>query len=101
VLSRSEQIVEDVMVERDDDGLAGVLNLALINSTALSMNLMSVMRRKGLISADDMRGICDQSASSLEDGLGPERADEVEAKKTLRQHAATLRQFGAISGPSK
>jgi F0F1-type ATP synthase membrane subunit b/b' len=87
------------MTERDDEGLAGVLDIALTNSMALSINLMSMLMKMGVISADDLRNICNSSATSIENGLGPAKSDDNEATSVVRQYAAKLKGFGAIGGP--
>jgi hypothetical protein len=87
------------MPERDDEGLAGAMELTLVQSTALTTSLMGALIKKGVLAAEDLHEICDGLAESLESHLGPAGDDETETKKALRNHAASLRRIGAVGGP--
>lgn len=87
------------MTERDDEGLAGVLSIALTTSMSLAMGLMTKMVEKGDLAPEEVREICSSTAQTLEKYLGPIADGENQTMQSLRDHAKTLKEFALIVTP--
>jgi len=99
-LARHRSEGETPMSERDDAGLAGVLRLALLNSSSLTLGLMALLVKKGVMTTDDLSAISGDMATSIEQSLGSAHGDETEVGKALREYAANLKRMSQLAGPA-
>jgi hypothetical protein len=88
------------MVERDDEGLAGVISLALNNSMGLTIGLARMLLRKRFLTKSELVEILSDAIAPIEEHLGPQEGDTAVAAE-VRKYAANLRHIASVTAAEK